>query len=142
MNVGLKDIKESDVSQGFMLCDPEHPIPVVTEFEAQLMIIETLPHKPIISAGYTSIIHVHTCTEEVMIESLTSQLNKKTRKPSKRPPTFVKKGDIVNCWLRAEKGISIELYETIRQLGRFTLRDERNTVAVGKVLRFKEEPEE
>lgn len=33
--------------------------------------------------------------------------------------------------------MSLEKFETIQQMGRFTLRDEGKTIAVGKVLKYK-----
>lgn len=136
VNVGLKDVNKGDVRSGFMLCDIEKPIPCVSDFEAQLIIIDTLPTKPVISAGYKAIIHIHTCSEEIEVERLISQMNKKTKKQSTRPPTFVKKGDVVVAHIRAANRICMELYDTVRQLGRFTLRDQKQTIAVGKVLRL------
>lgn len=137
VNVGLKDVNPADVSQGFMLCDGSD-VPVVKEFEAQLAIVDLLATKPIVSAGYSAVIHIHTCTEEVAIEELLTILDKKTKKISKRPPTFAKKGDIITCRVIATKGICCELFETIQQLGRFTLRDEGKTIAIGKIIKVLE----
>merc|ERR1712193_534176 len=91
------------------------------------------PNKPIVSAGYDAIIHIHTCTEELL-----SVMNKKTRKPSKRKPTFVRKGDIVTVRIvvKDQRAICCELFEKIQQLGRFTLRDEGKTIAIGKITKM------
>lgn len=136
VTVGLKEMNTSDVSQGFVLCDKESELPVVTEFEAQLAIIDLLPSKPIVAAGYSAVIHIHTCTEEITIEELLSTMNKKTRKPSKRKPTFVRKGDIVTVRIIVARSICCELFEKIQQLGRFTLRDEGKTIAIGKITKI------
>ena len=138
VTVGLKDINTSDISQGFVLCGQAAELPVVNEFEAQLAIIDLLPNKPIVSAGYDAIIHIHTCTEEVTIEELLSVMNKKTRKTSKRKPTFVRKGDIVTVRIvvKDQRTICCELFEKIQQLGRFTLRDEGKTIAIGKITKM------
>jgi len=136
VTVGLKDINTADISQGFVLCGAGQELPVMAEFEAQLAIIDLLPNKPIVSAGYDAVIHVHTCTEEIAIEELLSVMNKKTRKPSKRKPTFVRKGDIVTVRMVVQRPICCELFETIQQLGRFTLRDEGKTIAIGKITKI------
>jgi len=65
-------------------------------------------------------------------------MNKKTRKPSKRKPTFVRKGDIVTVRIvvKDQRAICCELFEKIQQLGRFTLRDEGKTIAIGKITKM------
>merc|ERR1711879_543107 len=136
VTVGLKDISTSDISQGFVLCSADHELPVMCEFEAQLAIVDLLSTKPIMSAGYSAVIHVHTCTEEIVVEELLSTMNKKTRKLSKRKPTFVRKGDIVTVRISVARPICCELFETVQQLGRFTLRDEGKTIAIGKITKI------
>ena len=133
LTVGLKDVDVSDISTGFVLCGETNEVPVCAEFEAQLAIIELLPTKPILSAGYSAVIHVHTSTEEVVVEDLISVMNKKTRKVSSRKPTFVRKGDIVTVKISCERPICCETYKAVPQLGRFTLRDEGKTIAIGKI---------
>ena len=136
VTVGLKDINIADIAQGFVLCGVGFELPVMSKFEAQLAIIDLLPNKPIVCAGYSAVIHVHTCTEEVVVEELISVFNKKTRKPSKTNPTFVRNGDIVTARLAIQKAICCELFENVQQLGRFTLRDEGKTIAIGKITKI------
>ena len=138
VNVGIKDVEPTDVSPGFMLCSVDDPVTVVKEFEAQLAVVDLLPHKPILSAGYTAVIHVHTAVEEISIDDLVSVLNKKTKKPSSRKPTFVRKGDIVTVRISLAKPICMELFSKLQQLGRFTVRDEGKTIAIGKTLKLYE----
>lgn len=47
--------------------------------------------------------------------------------------TFVKAGSIVMCRISVEQPILIEKFSDYPQLGRFTLRDEGKTIAIGKV---------
>ena len=48
---------------------------------------------------------------------------------------FVKSGAIVMVRIAVEKLICIETFEKVQQLGRFTLRDEGRTIAIGKITR-------
>nr|ACR33853.1 unknown [Zea mays] len=57
----------------------------------------------------------------------------KKKKP-KRKPLFVKNGAIVVCRIQVNNLICIEKFSDFPQLGRFTLRTEGKTVAVGKVV--------
>lgn len=42
-----------------MLCSRLNPVPTVTQFEAQIVVLELLEHKPIMAAGYKAILHIH-----------------------------------------------------------------------------------
>ena len=68
-------------------------------------------------------------------------IDKKTNRKSKRPPPFVKKGQVCIARIECQGMICLETYADAQQLGRFTLRDEGKTVAMGKVTRLIE-PEE
>jgi len=52
LRLRLTGCEESDISQGFVLCSIKNPVPVVTQFEAQLVILELLEHNPIFTVGY------------------------------------------------------------------------------------------
>lgn len=65
IRVKLRGVEEEDVRQGFVLCSVQDPIAAVTEFEAELMILE---HKSIICAGYGAVLHIHGLVEEVVLE--------------------------------------------------------------------------
>lgn len=51
-------------------------------------------------------------------------IDKKTGRRSKKPPMFVKKGQVVVVRIETTGPICLETYESYQQLGRFTLRDE------------------
>ena len=100
----------------------------------QLIVVELLEHKSIFSAGYTAILHVHAAAEECNIVKLTSSIDKKTGQKSKKAPMFVKNGAVITCVIECEKAVCIEPFDTSPQLGRFTLRDEGKSIAIGKVV--------
>lgn len=49
---------------------------------------------------------------------------------------FVKSGAMVICRIRMEKVTCVETFDKVPQLGRFTLRDEGKTIAIGKITRL------
>ena len=132
VRIKLKGVDPEQVSVGFVLTDGRSPVNVVNKFEAQLAILE---HKNIICAGYSAVMHVHTLSEEVTITALLHYYDKKTGKKSRKPPQFAKKGMKVVALLETAegKGICLEKFNDYPQLGRFTLRDEGRTVAIGRV---------
>ncbi|CEG78960.1 Putative Eukaryotic peptide chain release factor GTP-binding subunit [Rhizopus microsporus] len=131
----LKGVEEDEVMPGFVLCSKKNPVQTTTVFEAQLAILE---HKSIICAGYTAVLHVHAAAEEVTISALLHLIDKKTGKRSKRPPQFVKQGQKVIARIETAGPLCVEPFNKLPQLGRFTLRDEGKTVAIGKITKVLE----
>ncbi|KAK9153921.1 hypothetical protein Sjap_001401 [Stephania japonica] len=130
--IKLSGIEEEDILSGFVLSSVEKPVGVVSEFDAQLQIIELLDNA-IFTAGYKAVLHIHSVVEECEIVKLLQQIDPKTKKPMKKKVLFVKNGAIVVCRVQVNHLICIEKFSEFPQLGRFTLRTEGKTVAVGKV---------
>ncbi|XP_045826371.1 eukaryotic peptide chain release factor GTP-binding subunit ERF3A-like isoform X2 [Trifolium pratense] len=132
LRVRLSGIEEEDLLSGFVLSSAANPISTVTEFVAQLQILELLDNA-IFTAGYKAVLHVHSVVEECEIVELLEQIDPKTRKPIKKKVLFVKNGAIVLCRVQVNNVICVEKFSDFPQLGRFTLRTEGKTVAVGKI---------
>ncbi|XP_024641755.1 eukaryotic peptide chain release factor GTP-binding subunit ERF3A isoform X2 [Medicago truncatula] len=135
LRVRVSGVEEEDISAGFVLSSTANPIPAVTEFVAQLQILELLDNA-IFTAGYKAILHVHSVVEECEVIELISQIDPKTRKPMKKKVLFVKNGAGVVCRIQVNNSICIEKFSDFPQLGRFTLRTEGKTVAVGRINSF------
>ncbi|KAL7275071.1 translation termination factor GTPase eRF3 [Rhizina undulata] len=131
----VRGIEEEEVVPGFVLSSPKKPIHCVTAFEAQIHILDL---KNILTAGYNCVMHVHTTIQEVTFATLLHKLEKGTGRKSKKPPAFAAKGQAIIARLEATSGSSfpIERYEDHQQLGRFTLRDQGQTIAIGKVTKL------
>ncbi|OZJ02630.1 hypothetical protein BZG36_03841 [Bifiguratus adelaidae] len=131
----LRGIEEEEVSVGFVLCSPKAPVKTTTAFECQLAILEA---KNIICPGYTAILHVHSAVEEITISAFLHLIDKKTGRRTKRPPQFVKQGQKVICRIETAGPLCVEPFDDHPQLGRFTLRDEGKTIAIGKITKVYE----
>jgi peptide chain release factor subunit 3 len=80
---------------------------------------------------------VHSATEEVTFAQLLHKLEKKTGRKSKKAPGFATKGMTIIARFEVLTGsICIETYEDYQQMGRFTLRDQGQTIAIGKVTKL------
>lgn len=132
LRVRLSGIEEEDILSGFVLSSVAKPIAAVTEFVSQLQILELLDNA-IFTAGYKAVLHIHSVVEECEIVELLQQIDPKTKKPLKKKVLFVKNGAVVVCRVQVNSMICIEKFSDFPQLGRFTLRTEGKTVAVGKV---------
>lgn len=130
----LKGVEEEDVRVGFVLCSPRDLVSYSRSFTAKLMILE---HKSIICAGYSAVIHIHAAVEEMTVFKLLAEIDKKTGKPKQKYPKFVKPGMKCLAQLTTTQPICVEPYDVFPQLGRFTIRDEGKTIAVGTVAKVK-----
>ncbi|XP_020774076.1 G1 to S phase transition 1, like [Boleophthalmus pectinirostris] len=133
LKIRLKGIEEEEILPGFILCTPDNLCHSGRIFDAQIVIIE---HKSIICAGYNAVLHVHTCIEEVEITAFRCLVDKKTGERSRTRPRFVKQDQVCIARLRAAGTICLETFKDFPQMGRFTLRDEGKTIAIGKVLKL------
>ncbi|KAG8907223.1 translation termination factor GTPase eRF3 [Tulasnella sp. 403] len=133
VRVRLRGIDDEDISPGFVLTSTRVPVRAVRQFQAELAILD---HKNIICAGYSAVMHVHTASEEVQLAALLHYFDKKTGRKSKKPPQFAKKGQKIVALVEASGPICVERFKDYPQLGRFTLRDEGKTVAIGKITKL------
>ncbi|XP_011100712.1 eukaryotic peptide chain release factor GTP-binding subunit ERF3A isoform X2 [Sesamum indicum] len=132
LRVRVSGIEEEDIIAGFVMCSVAKPIHAVSEFVARLQILDTIDNA-IFCAGYKAVLHIHAVVEECEIVELMLQIDPKTKKTMKKKPLFVKKGAVVVCRVQVNNLICVEKFSDFAQLGRFTLRTEGKTVAVGMV---------
>lgn len=136
-NVTMKVSSSMDeIQKGFVLCPPSKPCHHVTTFLAQLAMVDMLDHRPLFTAGYNAILHIHTLAVECVVVQLLRQVDKKTGQPLKKKVTFVRQNDVAIVQLRVTQSIAVETFETMPQMGRFTLRDEGKSIAIGKIIKL------
>ncbi|KAG5419228.1 SUP35 [Candida metapsilosis] len=129
----IKGVEEEDLQPGYVLTSPKNPVKTVTKFEAQIAIVEL---KSILSNGFSCVMHLHTAIEEVTFVELKHKLEKGTNRKSKKPPAFAKKGMKIIAVLECNELVCAETYHDYPQLGRFTLRDQGTTIAIGKITKL------
>ncbi|ESS29882.1 putative elongation factor Tu [Toxoplasma gondii RUB] len=135
VRIKLMGVDEDQLGNGMMLCPVNDPCPVVTSFVGRLGIVELLEHRPLVTAGYSCVLHAHTAREEVVLNKLLEVVDKKTKK-KKNNPQFVKNDCMVTVEVELQNPICLEEFEKMPQLGRFTLRDEGKTIGIGRVLQI------
>ncbi|XP_069124545.1 eukaryotic peptide chain release factor GTP-binding subunit ERF3A-like [Argopecten irradians] len=134
LKVKVQGVEEEDISPGFVLCPMETPCNTGKVFDAQIVILE---HKSIICAGYSAVLHIHTCAEEVTLRALLCIIDKKTGDKTQVKPRFVKQDQVAIARIEVNGGmICLETFKDFPQMGRFTLRDEGRTIGIGKVLKI------
>ncbi|KAJ5267346.1 Eukaryotic peptide chain release factor GTP-binding subunit [Penicillium angulare] len=132
----LRGVEEEDLLPGFVLCSPKRPVHCVHTFEAKIRILDL---KNILTAGFNCVMHVHSAVEEVTFAQLLHKLESGTGRKSKRPPSFVNKGQTIIARLEvtsAAGAVCVEEYTTLESMGRFTLRDQGQTIAIGMITKL------
>lgn len=154
VKIKLKGVEEEEVTAGFVLCDSLEPCNVGRVFDAQVAILEL---KSIICSGFSAVLHIHCAIEEVSVKAIVDLIDRKTGKRLRvctrlseslnlivsfflqQNPRFVKQDQVALMRLECLGGsICMEPFSKFAQMGRFTLRDEGKTIAIGKVLRVVE----
>lgn len=132
-------LDEEMITPGSVLCIREAPMPATLLFEAELDVLELLDYKPIISKGYTCMIHIHTYSDEITIKDIIWATEKDLATGNlvkKEKPKYTKSHTKILCRISSTKPIPLEKCALMASLGRFTLRDEGKTIAVGKVGKY------
>jgi elongation factor 1-alpha len=125
------DIAVSDLRRGYVASDADNePAAAVTSFEAHIVIMN-YPGK--ITNGYTPMIDIHTAHVPCTFAKIKEKMDRKTGKTLETNPEFVEEGDACIVELVPVKPLCVEPFTEFAPLGRFAIRDLRQTVAVGVV---------
>lgn len=130
-NVGfnVKGIDSKDIKRGHVASDAKNkPACEVTDFVAQVVILN---HPNQICAGYTPVIDCHTAHIACKFNELRQKIDKRSGKVTEENPKFVKNGEAAMIQLIPQKPMCVEVYKEFAPLGRFAVRDMKQTVAVG-----------
>ena len=132
-NVGfhVKNVSAKELRRGYVASDANSQ-PAVSKFEAQVVILN---HPGQISIGYTPVIDCHTAHVPCQVTSILEKIDRGSGKVIESNPKFVKEGDTCRLEFTPLKPLCVEVFEEFPPLGRFAIRDSRQTVGVGVVTR-------
>eukprot|EP00178_Gracilaria_changii_P015171 TRINITY_DN424_c2_g1_i3.p1 TRINITY_DN424_c2_g1~~TRINITY_DN424_c2_g1_i3.p1 ORF type:complete len:128 (+),score=22.52 TRINITY_DN424_c2_g1_i3:35-385(+) len=88
-------------------------------------------HPGQISAGYAPVLDCHTAHIACKFEELLEKIDRRSGKKIEDNPKMVKSGDSCIAKLKPQKPMCVEAFSEYQPLGRFAVRDMRQTVAVG-----------
>ena len=130
---------DEQIQRGFVLCQRDQLMPATEIFEAEVQVLDLVEYKPILTKGYTCMMHIHTYHDEVILKDIVKAWEKNDRGEvtEKQKPQFVRSQTKIICRIQTKGPVSLEKFDVIQQMGRFTLRDEGKTICVGKVLKYK-----
>lgn len=125
-NVSVKDIRRGNVC-GDSKADPPKES---TNFKAQVIILN---HPGQISAGYAPVVDCHTAHIACKFQELIEKIDRRSGKKLEDNPQHVKSGDAAIVNMVPQKPMCVEAFSDYAPLGRFAVRDMRQTVAVGVI---------
>jgi elongation factor 1-alpha len=132
-NVGFncKNLSVKDIKRGFVASDnASDPAKGCETFEAQVIIMS---HPGQIQNGYTPVLDCHTSHIATKFKNIDEKMDRRTGKTMELNPKFVKNGDACMVTMEPTKPMVVESFADYPPLGRFAVRDMRQTVAVGVI---------
>merc|ERR1711939_725190 len=132
-NVGfnVKNVSVKDIKRGYVASDSKNkPATGVSDFTAQVIVLN---HPGQVSNGYSPVLDCHTAHVACKFAEITQKMDRRSGKVLEAEPKFVKNGDACMVKLEPTKPMCVEAFSEYPPLGRFAVRDMRQTVAVGVI---------
>jgi len=132
-NVGfnVKNLSVKDIRRGMVAGDIKQDPPMQTEdFTAQVIILN---HPGQVNNGYTPVLDCHTAHIACKFREILTKMDRRSGKELEKSPKSLKSGDAAMINLVPSKPMCVETFNEYPPLGRFAVRDMRQTVAVGVI---------
>jgi elongation factor 1-alpha len=132
-NVGfnVKNISVKDVKRGFVCGNTKNDPPKGCDFFTAQVIV--LNHPGQIGNGYAPVLDFHTSHIACKFQEIESKIDRRSGKELEKEPKAIKTGDAAIVKMVPQKPMCVESFTEYPPLGRFAVRDMRQTVAVGIV---------
>jgi len=132
-NVGfnVKNLSVKDIRRGFVTSNSKNdPAKEAEDFNAQVIVMN---HPGQISNGYTPVLDCHTAHIACKFKEILSKIDRRSGKETEKEPKAIKNGDAAIVLMIPQKPLCVEVFTEYPPLGRFAVRDMRQTVAVGVI---------
>jgi len=132
-NIGfnVKNVSVKDIRRGFVAGDANNDPPSeIDTFNAQVIVLN---HPGQIHAGYAPVVDCHTAHIACKWKDIKTKIDRRSGKVLEEAPKFIKSGDAAMVDMCPQKPLSCETFNEYPPLGRFAVRDMRQTVAVGVI---------
>lgn len=139
VHLRVRNVDDCEVHPGSVATSIPTTLRAVQFFQARIVILDV---KNIVSEGSRFMLHIHASQEEASIHKILARLNKKTNAVAQKNPPCARAGDVIIARIEINNPVVMECYKVFDRLGRFMLRDEGRTIAVGLVLKLYESTHE
>jgi len=132
-NVGfnVKNVSVKDIKRGMVCGDAKKDPPKEsTDFTAQVIVMN---HPGQIANGYSPVLDCHTAHIACKFAEIQNKMDKRSGKVLEEFPKFIKNGEAAMVVMNPQKPMCVETFNEYPPLGRFAVRDMRQTVAVGVI---------
>merc|ERR1739845_19743 len=132
-NVGfnVKNVSVKDIKRGYVASDSKNkPAFAAKDFTAQVIVLN---HPGQICNGYSPVLDCHTAHIACKFNEIKEKVDRRTGKAVETNPKSIKSGDAAIVELIPSKPMCVEAFSDFPPLGRFAVRDMRQTVAVGVI---------
>jgi len=132
-NVGfnVKNVSVKEIRRGNVCSDSKNdPAKGAADFKAQVIILN---HPGEIRKGYSPVLDCHTAHIACKFEEMVEKIDRRSGKKLEDNPEKVKSGDAAIVKMVPSKPMCVEAFSDYAPLGRFAVRDMRQTVAVGVI---------
>jgi len=132
-NVGfnVKNLSIKDIKRGFVCGNTKQDPPKGCDsFTAQVIVLN---HPGQIGNGYAPVLDCHTSHIACKFAEIESKIDRRSGKELEKEPKFIKSGDAAIVKMVPQKPMCVESFTEYPPLGRFAVRDMRQTVAVGVI---------
>jgi len=132
-NVGFncKNVSVKDIKRGYVASNAaDDPARGCESFSAQVIVMS---HPGQIQNGYCPVLDCHTSHIATKFKNIDEKMDRRTGKVVETNPKFVKSGDACMVTMEPSKPMVVETFSEYPPLGRFAVRDMRQTVAVGVI---------
>jgi elongation factor 1-alpha len=133
MNIGfnVKNVAVKDIRRGFVCGNSKNDPPKEADsFTAQVIVLN---HPGQISNGYSPVVDCHTAHIACRFAEIESRIDRRSGKELEKEPKAIKTGDAAIVKMVPQKPLCVETFTDYPPLGRFAVRDMRQTVAVGVI---------
>ena len=131
--VKLSGASMDQVQKGFVICTAP-ACRSVDKLICQIMVMDLPDQAKILTAGFKANFHAHCAEEEATVTKIFETTDRKGKVT--KGARFANVGQTVVCMIELERTVPLETFEDYPFLGRFTLRTEGKTCAIGVVKKL------